>query len=108
MSVKKVKDSVTLPDKKGEEKKSSLRGIRAYHKRGRSHCLAWVITDIGHFNTWRAGDSPLKSTHVKLPSGLSPIVGTQVSCGTCGETKLIPKDMIFKSTSGTLPSVARP
>lgn len=102
MSGKKPNEKRISAESDNEEKKSSSRQINAYHKVGRKHCLAWIITDVGHFHAWRDGTTPLKSTFVLLPSGERPGLGTQVRCGTCGETRLNPTKMIYKQGGITL------
>ena len=63
-----------------------------WHKKNGEWCHSWDVED-GAYRTWKEGKGPLSSKAVLLPDGSNPRIGTQVVCGTCGSSDVVPTSM---------------
>lgn len=66
--------------------------VRMWHLKEGVWCHAWDVED-STFRDWKEGKGPLSSKSVYLPNGKHPAIQTQVVCGTCGSSRVIPKEM---------------
>ena len=89
------KDSINESEDE-KKKRNSSRSVEVFHNKSGSLCHTWTITDLGHYQAWKEGRTPLRSLFVLMPDGKRPTLGTQVRCGTCGDTGLDPKVLIYK------------
>jgi hypothetical protein len=68
------------------------RFVRMWHQKNNEWCHAFDVEDTA-YRAWKEGTGPLSRFAVFLPDGNNPALRSQVVCGTCKSSQIVPKDM---------------